>query len=769
MARKHKKTKENILTKPAKKISLSPLAYCVIIISGLIIIFYFHLIRQQYFLWDDVLYQWYPFFSFIKDSLKIFKLPMWNPYSFAGTPASNDLILTFYPINWIFLFLNGGSVLTFYQVELMILFHLLLIGCFAFLVFKELGIEWQPSILGSIILVFSGYLSLRTIQITPIVSFAWSLLASYFFIRMLTSNKILDAIGGGLCFGFGLLGGHPQFLLYLSYALIVYYFYHAFALKKQSWSKWLMSSLVKLMIFFLIGAGIAMIQYYPTMKYVPYTLRESQTFAQTTDGSLLPVQLITILIPKFFGSITGSGTDSVFFWIAPAGHYYWESGIYLGILPIFLALFGVFYSPRKIKYAFLIISVLALLFALGKYFPLYKTFWHIIPGLNRFRFPVRFLSIYTFSTAILTTFGLEHFLLTNEKLQKQLIKFTKFISIFLLISIFIYILLATGVLKGLSKNFSSPEILANCLKQFRIYLVFLLLTWLLFFAKQHMKSNPTIFIILAVIISFIDLYQANHNFSKGTTRPDEYYRYTNLVKFLQEERKKEVFRIRARENGYMILKRNEGCLWKLELTEGLAPLSLARYWTFNVPLSRRDEILNCKYVIKVDTVQNRMTLIQNPKYLPRAFCCYNYLVVPNDSAVLDLLRSDSINLRQTVILEEQPQIPTIGPFGDDSVAIQNWQNDYIQVYVKTTAPGFLVLSEIFYPEWCAKIDGQPTKIYCADYLLRAVYVPEGEHTIEMYYSKRNITIGALISLITLIFAITIGLISYKKEKPDLHN
>ncbi|MCX8014574.1 MAG: hypothetical protein N2748_01010, partial [candidate division WOR-3 bacterium] len=540
---------------------------------------------------------------------------------------------------------------------------------------------------------------------------------------------MFDTAIGGVCFGIGLLGGHPQFLLYLAYALVVYYLYYVFVVNKPAPVKWSVFSLMQLIIFFLIGIGVAMIQYFPTINYVPFTLRESQTFAQTTDGSLSPIQLITIFIPKFFGSITGSGTDSVFFWIVPAGHYYWESGIYLGILSIFLALFGIFYSPRKIKYAFLIISVLALLFALGKYFPLYKLFWYIIPGLNRFRFPSRFLSIYTLSTAVLTVFGLEHLLSANEKLARQIGKFTRFIGLFFLFSLFMYFLMANGVFRSLSRYLSYDEIAANCLKQFRIYLLFLLITWLLFFIKKQIKLNTNIFIMLTIIVSFIDLYQANHNFSKGTTHPAEYYQYNNLVRFLQEERKNEIFRIRAREDGYMILKRNEGCLWRLELTEGLAPLSLARYWTFNVPLSRRDEILNCKYVIKVDTNQNRMTLIQNPKYLPRAFFCYDYLVAESDSAALNLLRSESINLRQTVILEEQPQVSNPGIIGRDSVSIQDWRNDYIRVYVKATSPGFLVLSEMFYPEWQAKIDGQITKIYCANYLVRANYVPSGEHTI----------------------------------------
>jgi hypothetical protein len=697
---------------------------------------------------------------------------MWNPYVFGGTPFSNDLLLLYYPLLWVFLFINGSASVQFLQLELMILFHFLLIGICAYIFFKEFKVDWRVRILGAIIWIFSGYLSLRVGQTYPMIFFPWSLLTFYFFIKILTHQRMVDVVLGGLCFGVAILGGHPQLILYFVYAMVVYLIYHAVAIQKQNLTKWLPKSLGQIVLLFVIGFGIGMLQYYMSYKYVPFTPRQVQTFVQTTDGSMLPIQLITIFIPKFLGSVTGSGTDSVSFWGAQFGHYYWEVGIYLGILPIFLALLGIIYSPRKIKYAFFIISGLALLFALGKYFPLYKLFWYIIPGLNRFRFPSRFVSIYTFSTGVLAVFGLEYVITASEKLKKNLLKFNRFVEIVLLLSVFVYILFATGAFKSLNRYFNYPEIWKNCLKQFRIYLLFLFLTWSFFIIRRRVKIGITLLAILAVLITFFDLYQAHHNFSKGMTSPSEYYPDSRLVKQLQEERTQDIFRIRAREGGYMILKRNEGDLWKLELTEGVAPLSLARYWTFNVPLSKRDEILNCKYAIKVDTNQNRMSLAPTPKYLPRAFFCYDYRVVQGDSAVLGLLRSDTIDLNRIVVLEENPETHNefnSGQIGNDSVSIQHWQNDYISVNVKTDQPGFLVLSEMYYPEWKACIDGKSTKTYCADYLLRTVYVPAGEHKIEMYYSKRNITIGALISLITLIFTGVLGFISYQRNKQEKIN
>lgn len=479
---------------------------------------------------------------------------------------------------------------------------------------------------------------------------------------------------------------------------------------------------------------------------------------------MLPIQLLTILIPKFFGSVTGGGTDSVGFWATRFGHYYWETAIYLGILPFFLALVGIIYSARKTKYIFLVIAGLALLFTLGKYFPFYKIFWYIIPGLKRFRFPARLSSIYTLSMGVLVVFGLEYVLTATEKLKQNLLKFTRGVEFFLLFSIFVYILFTTGALKSLSQYFNQPEIWSNCLKQFRIYLLFLFLTWLFFISRRRLKASMTFFVIFAGIISFIDLYQFGHKFSKGENSPTDFYPNSRMVNFLQQERKNEIFRIKTREGGYMLLKRNESILWKLDALEGYTSLPLERYLSFDIPTSRKNELLNTKYLINIDTIQNRMGIIENSKYLPRAFFCYDYRVVKNDTAILNLLASDTFDVSQFVVLEESPEEQLSNQKGTSSVNIRHLQNDYLSVDVKTDQPGFLVLSEVYYPEWKACIDGKSTKIYRADYTLRAVYVPAGEHKIEMYYSKRNITIGGLIALITLIFSLIIGLVSFQRTR-----
>lgn len=52
--------------------------------------------------------------------------------------------------------------------------------------------------------------------------------------------------------------------------------------------------------------------------------------------------------------------------------------------------------------------------------------------------------------------------------------------------------------------------------------------------------------------------------------------------------------------------------------------------------------------------------------------------------------------------------------------------------------GVVVFSEIYYPGWQATIDGQPVDIARADYILRAMNVPAGNHTIEMWFDPQSL-------------------------------
>ena len=85
----------------------------------------------------------------------------------------------------------------------------------------------------------------------------------------------------------------------------------------------------------------------------------------------------------------------------------------------------------------------------------------------------------------------------------------------------------------------------------------------------------------------------------------------------------------------------------------------------------------------------------------------------------------------------------------------------------------VVFSEIYYPGWQATIDGQPVDIARADYILRAMNVPGGEHTIEMWFDPQSIHVTesiAYAALALLLIGVMVLLWMERRkvtEKPEM--
>lgn len=78
---------------------------------------------------------------------------------------------------------------------------------------------------------------------------------------------------------------------------------------------------------------------------------------------------------------------------------------------------------------------------------------------------------------------------------------------------------------------------------------------------------------------------------------------------------------------------------------------------------------------------------------------------------------------------------------------------WMEVRVTTSAPAFLVTSDIFYPGWRATVDSGPAKIYRTDYALRGVPVPAGSHAVRFEFRPTSFYYGLIISAICLILLI----------------
>jgi hypothetical protein len=121
--------------------------------------------------------------------------------------------------------------------------------------------------------------------------------------------------------------------------------------------------------------------------------------------------------------------------------------------------------------------------------------------------------------------------------------------------------------------------------------------------------------------------------------------------------------------------------------------------------------------------------------LPRAKLYARWETVTNDTAMLDRLRSPAFDPAQSVVLAEEPA--GVKPMGDAAageVAFASYAPKDIVLKTKSAAAGVLLLNDRWHPDWRVAVDGRPAPLLRANFLMRGVAVPSGEHTVEFRFA-----------------------------------
>jgi uncharacterized membrane protein YfhO len=82
--------------------------------------------------------------------------------------------------------------------------------------------------------------------------------------------------------------------------------------------------------------------------------------------------------------------------------------------------------------------------------------------------------------------------------------------------------------------------------------------------------------------------------------------------------------------------------------------------------------------------------------------------------------------------------------------ILDYRPDEITIETDSTHPGYLFLSEVFYPGWKAFVDEQPKSVLRGNYLFRVVEVPAGSHKVVLVFEPLSIKLGSGITLLTVL-------------------
>jgi len=553
-----------------------------------------------------------------------------------------------------------------------------------------------------------------------------------------------------------------------------------------------------------------------------------------TAWSFSPQEVVTFFVPAWYGfgklpagnNITNVDPDTRI-------HTYWgqmngtDAANYTGTIVLFLAVIAIatLWKKDRLVGPLAIISLFAILLSFGGNLPvLFGPMFNYFPVFNKFRAPMMALVLMQLSFPILAALCLDHVLKVwksgtreeTEKLQK-----TFKLGIYAagaLLAVF-YIMSGFGSSLRSSINASGkyqayPEQLRGAITDIAVgaatsdILICMLIAaagcaLIYFFLKK--KLSPAALGIGILLLTVIDLWRVDYRPMEVTTRDEYASHFTShdYVDFIKQD--KSLYRVLDMNNPVS----NVPASWGMQTIAGYHAAKMRPYQDVVDVTGKQGQgnvifnpfmwdLLNTKYIIadgaltedqtrftpvfqsRENSGQKQSTIVwQNPSVLPRAFLVNRYEVKPKLD-ILNAMRDGTFNPRDVVFFDEQPKdIGTLAQqpvdTAQESAAITSYKNEEIEIKTKTAGDRLVFMSDTWYPDWSATIDGKEAPIYKANYTFRAIKVPAGEHTIKITYYDPKYAQGKTLSLITNILALgglalgAVVAISARKKKVNKGN
>jgi len=135
-------------------------------------------------------------------------------------------------------------------------------------------------------------------------------------------------------------------------------------------------------------------------------------------------------------------------------------------------------------------------------------------------------------------------------------------------------------------------------------------------------------------------------------------------------------------------------------------------------------------------------IYENLDVLPRGFVVHQAEVLPEDDQAIARMRDPAFDPARTVILADGEPLASAG---DATLEVVSYAPEEVVIDVATNAPGYLVLTDTFYPGWRVRVDGAPADISRADVAFRAVRLEPGAQRVEFRYQPASVRWGGLVS------------------------
>ena len=492
--------------------------------------------------------------------------------------------------------------------------------------------------------------------------------------------------------------------------------------------------------------------------------------------------------PQYFGSQPGT-----------------SGPVYVGAFVLFLFVLSLFIVKGPMKWALLGATILSILLAWGKNFMGFTDFFlDYVPMYAKFRTVASILVIAEFTIPLLAALALKQIVDKPEELKKQM-KFV-YISLGLTAGVAFLMAVAPGIMspfvseqetqmiasiQGMDANtqhliISNIESMRQAMVSADAWrsVVIILIGFALLMAFRFRKLPGKYMIVALAVLCLIDLWQVDKRylndgmFVPRSERENPHQPTAADAKILQDRS----LNYRVLNFAVSTFNDNETSYFHKSVG-GYHPAKLRRYQemidayiapqmqaamgeisTKGGDMQKVDgrkvfpvlNMLNTKYFIL--PLQGGTTVaLQNPYAQGNAWFVNKIVYV--DDANAEYAQVAKINLQTEAVADKKFESALGQAITNDSTAtvrLTSYQPNNLRYTVDSKNGGIVVFSEIYYPGWTATVDGTPTPIARVNYILRALTVKPGKHTVVFDFhpsSIRTTEIIAYISLVLLLLAI----------------
>ncbi len=476
--------------------------------------------------------------------------------------------------------------------------------------------------------------------------------------------------------------------------------------------------------------------------------------------------------------------------------------IYYGSIIVFLFVFGMFLLKGQEKWWIFAVAMVAIFLSMGKNFmPFTDLFFNYFPLYNKFRSVTFILCIAQVMFPLLAILAIRDASNGTRK-KEDIIKALKY-SMYVVGGLCLVFILIPGMFfdfsalsdERIKQNF--PALIDALVKDRESMLRFDALRSLVFIAAAFGliwysllgKLKNEYFVIILGLLIAIDLWQVDK-------------RYLNDGDF---EKKKVAAAVVKTSYDEVILQDKDPHYRVFNTTTDFDKDAITAYYHKSIggyhgaKMRRYQELiewqlgrnnmecvnmLNVKYFIVSDST-NQKFVQQNPFTNGNAWFVKDYKLVNNADEEIIALNEDrsnpnaGFNSKQTAIIDKRFESEvkglTIQHDSSASIVLTSYAPNKLSYQSNASSSQLAVFSEIYYDKgWDAYVDGKLAPHFRADYVLRAMVVPEGKHTIEFKFEPKTIILGEKIawasSLILyggLVLILAFSFFKQKKEEANI--